>query len=70
MVNLLVPEFQGRGIYWDDYVIPGGTLRENMHSGPSERLLPAVHPAGKVRWDAVKENRWKPVDIVIPVASK
>jgi hypothetical protein len=70
VVNLLVLELQWRGTYWGDYAVPGGIVRENMHSAPGGRLLPAVHPAGKVRWDAVKENGVKPVGIVIPVGLK
>ncbi|KAH6664853.1 luciferase-like domain-containing protein [Halenospora varia] len=33
VVELLVPELQRRGVYWEDYPVPGGTLRENMVTG-------------------------------------
>lgn len=61
VVNLLVPELQKRGIYWSDYPVPGGTLRENVHSTPGKSLLPATHPGAKVRWDAPKKTkgRWR-----------
>lgn len=38
IVNLLVPELQGRGMYWDDYEVPGGTLRENVQGRGNSRL--------------------------------
>ncbi|VUC35960.1 unnamed protein product [Clonostachys rosea] len=38
IVELLVPELQRRGIYWDDYDAPGGTLRENVHGKGNSRL--------------------------------
>ncbi|KAH6669953.1 luciferase-like domain-containing protein [Halenospora varia] len=50
VVELLIPELQKRGIYWDDYAVPGGTARENIHVKPGEPLLPASHPAAKHRW--------------------
>ncbi|RDW57038.1 nitrilotriacetate monooxygenase component A IIA synthase subunit A-2 [Coleophoma cylindrospora] len=44
IVDLLVPELQKRGIYWDDYPVPGGTFRENMHQVPGEPNIPLRHP--------------------------
>ncbi|CAG9984426.1 unnamed protein product [Clonostachys byssicola] len=38
IVELLVPELQSRGIYWDDYDAPGGTLRENAQGKGNSRL--------------------------------
>ena len=38
IVDLLVPELQRRGIYWDDYEVPGGTLRENAQGRGHSRL--------------------------------
>ena len=52
MVNLLVPELQKRGIYWDEYAKPGGTARENLHNKPGEPLLAPEHPGAKLRWNA------------------
>jgi hypothetical protein len=51
VVELLVPELQKRGIYWDDYAVPGGTFRENMQVKPRQPLLPDDHPGAKVRWN-------------------
>lgn len=55
VVELLIPELQRRGIYWDDYTVPGGTSRENLHSIPGQHLLPKEHPGAKVRWNVNNE---------------
>jgi hypothetical protein len=53
LVELLVPELQRRGIYWDDYPVPsGGTARETIMVKPGEPFLAADHPAAKFRWNA------------------
>ena len=52
MVELLVPELQKRGIYWDDYAVPGGKFRENMQGRSGQTLLPDDHPGAKVRWNS------------------
>ena len=64
---MLVPELQKRGIYWEDYAVPGGTLRENMHSIPGQKTLPASHPGAKVRWNAEKEPKVNGAEVVVPV---
>jgi hypothetical protein len=66
-VNLLVPELQKRGIYWNDYPVPGGTLRENVHRTPGQSLLLATHPGAKVRWNAPKGTEAKPAEVVVPL---
>lgn len=53
LVELLIPELQRRGIYWQDYAAPGGTLRENMQNKPGQPLAAQDHPAAKLRWDKV-----------------
>jgi hypothetical protein len=58
-VELLVPELQKRGVYWNHYPAPGGTLRENIHFAPGESFLPATHPGAKVRWNSPKETEAK-----------
>ena len=50
MVELLVPELQRRGIYWDDYAAPGGTARENLHAAPGYTQLAADHPGAAFKW--------------------
>lgn len=47
VVELLVPELQKRGLYWDDYDVPGGTFRENL-SGTRE--LSEDHYGGSFKW--------------------
>ncbi|KAF2001829.1 Nitrilotriacetate monooxygenase component A/pristinamycin IIA synthase subunit A [Amniculicola lignicola CBS 123094] len=54
LVELVIPELQKRGIYWNDYPSPGGTLRENMQNRPGQALTPPDHPSAKLRWDKVK----------------
>lgn len=56
VVELLIPELQRRGIYWEDYTVPGGTFRENMQGKPGECLLPDDHPGAKLRWNAKKSE--------------
>ncbi|KAM5372110.1 hypothetical protein ACJZ2D_007643 [Fusarium nematophilum] len=38
IVELLVPELQRRGVYWGDYEVEGGTLRENVQGRGNSRL--------------------------------
>lgn len=47
VVELLVPELQSRGLYWDDYNVPGGTFRENL-LGSKE--LRADHYGAGFKW--------------------
>lgn len=65
VVDLLVPELQKRGIYWDDYPVPGGTARENMQvkvvgdkQRPTDNILvpggprlPMDHPSAKFKFN-------------------
>jgi len=53
-VELLVPELQKRGLYWNDYAVPGGTFRENVYLKAGQRLLPDDHHGAKLRWNAKK----------------
>lgn len=48
IVELLIPELQKRGIYWNDYAAPGGTARENLQCLPGKPFLPETHPAKKI----------------------
>ena len=57
MVELLVPELQRRGIYWNDYAVPGGTLRENMFAEKGASSVAPDHPAYKFKWN-IRENNW------------
>ena len=48
-VDLLVPELQKRGIFWEDYAVPGGTMRENFYEMPGQWQLPDDHPSAQFR---------------------
>ena len=37
---------------WDDYAVPGGTLRENLSGIPGQSSLPDHHPGSKFKWNA------------------
>lgn len=52
IVELLVPELQKRKLMWDDYHVPGGTFRENLHNVPSEPGLAPDHPGSRFKWNA------------------
>lgn len=51
IVDLLVPELQKRGRFWDDYAVPGGSLRENMYATPGDSHLRSHHPGSKFSWN-------------------
>ncbi|RSL69888.1 hypothetical protein CEP53_002069 [Fusarium sp. AF-6] len=55
IVDLLVPELQRRGIYWDDYEVPGGTLRENAQGKGNSRLR-SDHVGSTYVFDASKKE--------------
>ncbi len=64
IVELLVPELQRRGLYWDDYEVPGGTLRENVY-GAGQSKLQGDHFGSTYKYDNWKEadsDTVKPVD--------
>lgn len=52
MIELLLPELKKRGLFWDDYEVPGGTYRENLYAIEGQSGLPADHPAHGYRWKA------------------
>ncbi|KAH8880228.1 Nitrilotriacetate monooxygenase component A/pristinamycin IIA synthase subunit A, partial [Thozetella sp. PMI_491] len=52
VVDLLVPELQKRGVYWEDYPVVGGTLRENLSCNPGQPHLADDHPGSKFKWNA------------------
>lgn len=62
-MELLIPELQRRGIYWNDYPVPGGSARENIHNKPGEHLLAADHPGSNFRWNAVPKEETKEVEV-------
>ena len=52
IIELLVPELRKRGLFWDDYAVPGGTYRENFYQKPGQKYPPAEHVAAKHHWAA------------------
>lgn len=50
VVELLVPELQKRGLMWNDYDVPGGTLRENLSRKPGQPKVASDHPAYQFGW--------------------
>lgn len=47
-----MPELRRRGLFWDDYAVTGGTVRENYFEKPGEKRLPQGHPGSKYKWRA------------------
>jgi hypothetical protein len=41
---------------WEDYAVPGGTFRENLHGRPGKPYLPDEHQAAKFRYSKLKET--------------
>jgi hypothetical protein len=52
VVELLIPELQRRGIFWNDYAVPGGTYRENLTETKGQREPRPDHPAAAMIWRA------------------
>ena len=41
---------------WDDYVVPGGTYRENLLGTPGLPRVPEGHPARDFQYSVLKEK--------------
>ncbi|KAL2186922.1 Nitrilotriacetate monooxygenase component A/pristinamycin IIA synthase subunit A [Thermothelomyces heterothallicus CBS 203.75] len=52
IIDLLLPELRRRGLFWDDYAVPGGTYRENFYGVAGQKYPPENHVAAKYRWRA------------------
>lgn len=50
--ELLLPELRKRGLFWDDYAVPGGTYRENFYGQAGQKHPPEWHVASKYHWRA------------------
>jgi hypothetical protein len=59
VIELLIPELQRRGIFWDDYVVPGGTYRENLTETEGQREPFEDHPAAAMIWRAPEAGEAK-----------
>ncbi|KPM38150.1 Dimethyl-sulfide monooxygenase [Neonectria ditissima] len=52
IIELLLPELRARGLFWDDYAVPGGTYRENFYGTKGTKYPQDEHVAAKYRWAA------------------
>jgi FMN-dependent oxidoreductase (nitrilotriacetate monooxygenase family) len=52
IIEYLIPELRRRGVFWDDYTVPGGTLRENYLGIKGASRLSDTHPGAKRFWKA------------------
>jgi hypothetical protein len=57
-----LPELRKRGLFWDDYIVKGGTYRENISAHVGQKVPPDDHPASRYHWKADVEKE----DHVIP----
>lgn len=59
-VELLIPELQRRGLFWEDYFAPGATYRENLYEVRGQSDPPDDHPAGKMVWKVEDDIKSRP----------
>jgi hypothetical protein len=52
VTELLLPELKKRGMFWDDYAVPGGTYRENFYATKGQTGPLHEHVASSYRWKA------------------
>ncbi|KAI1210376.1 Nitrilotriacetate monooxygenase component A/pristinamycin IIA synthase subunit A [Annulohypoxylon truncatum] len=52
IIELLLPELRRRGLFWDDYAVPGGTYRENFYQKPGQAGPLDEHIVSSYRWKA------------------
>lgn len=52
IIDLLLPELRKRGLFWDDYEVPGGTYRENFYGVEGQKYPLDEHIASKYQWKA------------------
>jgi hypothetical protein len=50
VVGLLRPELVKRGLMWEDYDVPGGTLRENLEGGKGRIGVREDHYAHRFKY--------------------
>ncbi|KAI9685822.1 MAG: hypothetical protein M1822_004100 [Bathelium mastoideum] len=55
IVTLLLPELRKRGLFWEDYAVPGGSLRENYLGQKGQSRLSNTHPGARYSWKAGEE---------------
>ncbi|KAH9831076.1 putative dibenzothiophene desulfurization enzyme A [Teratosphaeria destructans] len=52
IVDLLRPELVRRGLMWEDYAVPGGTLRENLEGVEGRKRVRSDHYASQFSYPA------------------
>lgn len=52
VIELLLPILKERGLFWEDYAVPGGTYRENLYGKQGLSRPLADHPAAAYHWKA------------------
>ncbi|RSL72056.1 hypothetical protein CEP53_001260 [Fusarium sp. AF-6] len=52
IIDLLLPELRARGLFWDDYAVPGGSYRENFYGLEGQKHPLPEHAASKYQWAA------------------
>jgi hypothetical protein len=55
IIEFLLPELRKRGVFWEDYAAPGGTLRENYLGQEGQARLSETHPGARYFWKAGEE---------------
>ncbi|ONH65976.1 Dimethyl-sulfide monooxygenase [Cyberlindnera fabianii] len=50
VIDLVLPELKKRGYMWEDYPVPGGTLRENLTGEKGHTHIQEGHPAFGYTW--------------------
>lgn len=50
IIEFLLPELRRRGLFWEDYVVPGGTMRENFSGKVGQKRLLDNHPGAQYFW--------------------
>jgi alkanesulfonate monooxygenase SsuD/methylene tetrahydromethanopterin reductase-like flavin-dependent oxidoreductase (luciferase family) len=58
-VDLVVPELQRRGLFWEDYAVPGGTFRENIYGVKGQTFFPGTHPIHNVAWNGEGKEEYE-----------
>lgn len=56
VIELLIPELRKRGLFWDDYCVPGGTYRENTFEMPGQAEPLPDHPAAAMVWRSPRSS--------------
>ena len=56
IIKYPLPELRARGLFWDDYAVKGGTLRENYLGVEGSKRLHVSHPGAKFFWREGEEE--------------